>query len=54
VHADLQALQDLGAPYVLFDTFYGDVDAIRQHETSWRMLTALAEQVVDLQQAALR
>jgi probable F420-dependent oxidoreductase len=54
VHADLQALQDLGAPYVLFDTFYGDVDAIRQHETSWRMLTTLAEQVVDLQHAALR
>ena len=54
VHTDLQALQELGAPYVLFDTFYGDVDAIRQHETSWRMLTAMAEQVVDLQHEALR
>ena len=30
MHADLQVLQDLDAPYVLFDTFYGDVDAIRQ------------------------
>jgi len=39
---------------VLFDTFYGDVDAIRQHETSWRMLTVLAEQVVDLPHEALR
>jgi hypothetical protein len=54
VHADLQALQGLGTSYVLLDTFYGDVEAIRQHETSWRMLTALAERVVDLQHEALR
>jgi alkanesulfonate monooxygenase SsuD/methylene tetrahydromethanopterin reductase-like flavin-dependent oxidoreductase (luciferase family) len=54
VHADLKALQGLGALYVLLDTFYGDVDAIRQHETSWRMLTTLAEQVVDLPHEALR
>ena len=54
VHADLQALQGLGAQYVLFDTFYGDVDAIRQHEAAWRMLTTLAEKVVDLQHEALR
>jgi alkanesulfonate monooxygenase SsuD/methylene tetrahydromethanopterin reductase-like flavin-dependent oxidoreductase (luciferase family) len=54
VHADLKALQGLGALYVLFDTFYGDVEAIRQHETSWRMLTTVAEQVVDLQHEALR
>jgi hypothetical protein len=39
---------------VLLDTFYGDVDAIRQHEASWRMLTTLAEKVVDLQHEALR
>ena len=45
----LKALQGLGTSYVLLDTFYGDVDAIRQHEASWRMLTTLAEKVVDLQ-----
>ena len=54
VHTDLKALQGLGASYVLFDTFYGDVDAIRQHETSWRMLTTLVEKVVDLRHETLR
>jgi hypothetical protein len=54
VHADLQALQGLGASYVLLDTFYDDVEAIRQHEASWRMLTTLTEKVVDLQHEALR
>jgi alkanesulfonate monooxygenase SsuD/methylene tetrahydromethanopterin reductase-like flavin-dependent oxidoreductase (luciferase family) len=54
VHADLEALQGLGAQYVLLDTFFGDVDTIRHHETSWRMLTTLAEKVVDLKHEALR
>jgi probable F420-dependent oxidoreductase len=54
LYADLKGLQDLGAQYVLFDTFYGDVDAIRHHETSWRMLTSVAEKVVDLTHGALR
>jgi hypothetical protein len=39
---------------VLFDTFYGDVDAIRHHETAWRMLTSVAEQVVNLPHGVLR
>ena len=54
VHADLKALQGLGASYVLLDTFYGDVDAICHHETSWHMLTTLAEKVVDLRHETLR
>jgi alkanesulfonate monooxygenase SsuD/methylene tetrahydromethanopterin reductase-like flavin-dependent oxidoreductase (luciferase family) len=54
LYADLKGLQDLSAQYVLFDTFYGDVEAIRQHETAWRMLTSVAEQVVDLPHGALR
>jgi hypothetical protein len=54
VHADLKALQGLGASYVLLDTFYGDMDAICQHETSWHMLTTLAEQVVDLRHETLQ
>ncbi|MBM3223040.1 MAG: LLM class F420-dependent oxidoreductase [Candidatus Tectomicrobia bacterium] len=54
IHADLAALQDLGAQYVLLDTFYGDVEATRHPETAWRMLTTLAEQVVDLADGTLR
>jgi hypothetical protein len=54
LYADLKGLQDLSAQYVLFDTFYGDVEAIRHHETAWRMLTSVAEQVVDLPHGALR
>jgi hypothetical protein len=47
-------LQELGTQYVLLDTFYGDVEATRHPETAWRMLTTLAEQVVDLTHGALR
>lgn len=54
VYGDLQALQHLGAQYVLLDTFFGDIDTIRHHETSWRMLTTLAEQALDLAHATLR
>ncbi len=54
VHADLQGLEALGAQYVLLDTFYGDVEATRHHETAWRMLTTVAEQVVDLEKGVLR
>jgi probable F420-dependent oxidoreductase len=54
VRADLAALQELGAQYVLLDTFFGDVDAIRHHEASWRMLTTLAEKALDLAHATLR
>lgn len=54
LYADLQGLQDLGTQYMLFDTFYGDIDVIRHHETSWRMLTSVADKVVALPHGALR
>lgn len=54
VHADLVALQALGATHVLFDTFYGDVEATRHQETAWRLLTTVAEQVVDLTSGQVR
>lgn len=54
VRADLQALQQLGAQYVLLDTFYGDVEATRHQETAWRMLAIMAEEVLDLAHAGLR
>ena len=44
----LEELQALGCPYVLLDSFYGDVEATRNHETTWRMLTTVAEQALDL------
>jgi probable F420-dependent oxidoreductase len=54
MRADLEALQALDAQYVLLDTFFDDVEATRHPETSWRMLTTLAEQVLDLGHEALR
>jgi probable F420-dependent oxidoreductase len=54
MRADLEALQALGAQYVLLDTFFDDVEATRHAETSWRMLTTLAEKALDLGHEALR
>jgi probable F420-dependent oxidoreductase len=54
VRADLVALQSLGADYVLLDTYTDDVEATLNHEAAWRMLTVLAEQVLDLRRQTLR
>jgi probable F420-dependent oxidoreductase len=54
LRADLEALQAVGAQYVLLDTFFDDVEATRYPETSWRMLITLAEQALDLAHEALR
>lgn len=48
IRADLNELQNLGCTYVLFDSFYGDVDATKNHETTWRMLATIAEDALDL------
>ena len=48
VRADLIALQSLGVTHVLLDTYFDDVEATRDHEAAWRMLTTLAERVLDL------
>lgn len=48
IRADLEQLQALGCTYVLLDSFYGDVEATKNHETTWRMLTTIAEQALDL------
>jgi probable F420-dependent oxidoreductase len=48
VRADLEALQSLGAPYVLFDTYADDPEATRDPEPAWRMLRIAAEQLLDL------
>src|SRR5437762_12626053 len=54
VRADLEALAELGAAAVLLDTYTDDPEATRHHETAWRMLATLAEQVLDLPRETLR
>jgi probable F420-dependent oxidoreductase len=54
IRADLETLARLGARYVLFDTYADDAEATRHHETGWRMLATLADQVLDLSNETLR
>ena len=54
VRGDLEALQEMGAEYVLLDNYYDDPEATRNHEASWRMLVTMAEQVLDLENQTLR
>jgi hypothetical protein len=54
MQADLEALQEMGAEYVLLDSFYDDVEATRHPEVAWRQLTTLAEKVLDLPRETLR
>jgi probable F420-dependent oxidoreductase len=54
MRADLAELQQLGAPYVLLDTFYDDVEATRHPEVAWGMLATMAEKVLDLPHEGLR
>ena len=48
IRRDLEELHALGCTYVLLDSFYGDVDATTNHETTWRMLATIAEDALDL------
>jgi probable F420-dependent oxidoreductase len=54
VRKDLEALESLGAAYVLLDSAGDDPQATRRHEPVWRMLATLAEKVLDLRQQTLR
>ena len=54
IHSDLEELQSMGCPYVLLDSFYGDVEATRNHETTWRMLATVAEKALDLSKQSVR
>jgi probable F420-dependent oxidoreductase len=54
VRHDMAALQSLGCPYVLLDTYDDNPEATRHPEAEWRMLATLAEQVLDLPNEALR
>jgi len=48
VRADLEALQALGATYLLLDTYADDPEATRDPEVALRMVRTLAERVLDL------
>lgn len=54
VRGDLLALEAMGAPYVVLDTFTGDVEATRDPEPAWRMLEAAAERLLDLDRGSVR
>src|SRR5262249_34658747 len=54
VRGDLRAVEMLGAPYVLLDTYLDDPEATRSHEPAWRLLRTVAERLVDLGRQAIR
>ena len=56
VHHDLEALQELGAEYVLLDTKRNSptTGSAHHHEEAWRTLATLAEQVLDLERETVR
>src|SRR5262245_53182300 len=51
---DLDTLESLGAAYVLLDSAGDDPQATRDQEPLWRMLTILADKVLDLAHQTLR
>jgi probable F420-dependent oxidoreductase len=54
IHADLKALESLGAEYVLLDTYAGKPEQTLNPEKDWGMLSLLAERVLDLERQSLR
>ena len=54
VHRDLAELEELGCSYVVLDNYFDDPEAMRHHEASWRMLSVMAERVLDLENQSVR
>jgi alkanesulfonate monooxygenase SsuD/methylene tetrahydromethanopterin reductase-like flavin-dependent oxidoreductase (luciferase family) len=54
VRGDLRALEEMGSPYVLLDTYYDDPEATRSHEPAWRLLRTASERLVDLGRGTIR
>ena len=54
VHRDLAELENLGCSYVILDTYADDLEAIKNNEISWRMLSTVAEKVLDLSNQNVR
>ena len=54
IHRDLAELENLGCSYVILDTYADDLEAIKNNEISWRMLSTVAEKVLDLSNQTVR
>jgi probable F420-dependent oxidoreductase len=54
VHSDLNALSSLGAGYILLDIYSGDPEQTKHPEKDREMLSALAEEALDLQNQSVR
>ena len=54
VHRDLAELEALGCSYVVLDTYPDDLATLGRNEKSWRMLSMVAETVLDLENQTVR
>lgn len=54
IHRDLAGLEELGCTDVLLDAYTDDGIAARDPDYAWRMLTTVAESIVDLQKETVR
>ncbi len=54
IRADLAALEALGAPYLLLDTYNGDPRQTLNPEKDWELLELLASEVLDLERQKIR
>ena len=54
VHRDLAELEALGCSYVVLDTYPDDLETLGRNEKSWRMLSMVAETVLDLENQTVR
>jgi probable F420-dependent oxidoreductase len=54
IHSDLAGLEELGCTDVLLDAYTDDGNAARDPEYAWRMLTTIAEKVLDLNGETVR
>ena len=54
MRADLAELKALGAEHVLLDWYSGDLEATKDHDAGLRILSTLAEDVIDLPGETLR
>lgn len=55
IRSDLAALEALGCPYVLLDTYHDYlVDELARPEAAWRMYAIVADEIFDLSRETLR
>lgn len=54
VRQDMRDLEALCCTHVLLDTYYDDPAATADYEAAWRMLTTMAEEVLDLDRETLQ